>query len=350
MIRRLVELINRNGRQGPKDLRSEEVYSWVKDKLKLSYEEYVEIIREHTIKESDREHNRDAYFVEDEDGRITLFKSNEEEIRKYACYIVRENPGITSGQARIKFKIMYQGYTIIDLMDQKNLSSEQNIIDQTFRNILVSNYFKKKNNILFNRSETSPFQYTVTKEGLELASSIDHVISLQKEKDYIDTKEDESAQVRQLLEESIGIYSEDELKEITLKNKVFDLFEKYPDVEKYKGRFPTDIKIKNTRFYQICCKCEVNPEHITFETQTLPNFVEGHHMVPMAVQRNFRSINIDCIENMVALCPNCHSQITYGTREEKLKVFNDILNKREEDLKLIGFTREIMKTIFETYY
>jgi len=346
MIRRLIELINKNGRQGPKDLRSVEVYSWIKNKVKITYEEYIELIKEHTIKDIERECNRDAYFVEDKDGKITFFKSNEEEIRKYACYIVRENPHITSAKAREKFKIMYQGYTIIDLMNQKNLSSKQDVIDQTFRNILVSNYFKKKNNILFNRSEKRPFTYTITQKGRELSSYIDNVINIHKENDYID----ESVQIRQLLEENIGIYTEEELKEIKEKNKNFNLLDKYPDLEKYKGRFPTDVKIKNTRFYQTCCKCEVDSSHITFKTETLPNFVEGHHGVPMAVQKNFPLVNIDCIENMVALCPNCHSKITYGTREEKLEVFNIILDKREEDLKSIGFTREMMRVIFDTYY
>src|SRR5574344_3067103 len=143
-ITKIINLINKNGRQGPKDLKSNEVFNWVTSGISLTYSEYLKILTENSIKYTEREKIRNAYFIIDKKGKYQLFKSNEEEIRKYLCYIVRENPNITSAKAKIKFKTMYRDYTYVDLMDQKNLSSKQDIIDQTIRNILTSNIHKKK--------------------------------------------------------------------------------------------------------------------------------------------------------------------------------------------------------------
>ena len=52
----------------------------------------------------------------------------------------------------------------------------------------------------------------------------------------------------------------------------------------------------------------------------------------------------------MALCPNCHSKIHFGTREEKKEVFDKIVQSRKEDLEKIGFTVPILKVIFDIYY
>ena len=38
-VTKIIEVINANGRQGPKDLKSREVYNWVKRDLDISYED-----------------------------------------------------------------------------------------------------------------------------------------------------------------------------------------------------------------------------------------------------------------------------------------------------------------------
>lgn len=108
--------------------------------------------------------------------------------------------------------------------------------------------------------------------------------------------------------------------------------------------------IKTTRFHNTNYSCEINDKHITFPTNSYPNYLEGHHLIPISAQRNFVSINLDCIENMVSLCPICHSQIHYGTKEAKLFIFNFIANARKKDLESIGFREEILKVVFEIYY
>ena len=348
-VKKIVEIINKEGRQGPKDLKSEEVYSWVSRRLKISYDEYKKILEENAISDNDRLLNRNAFFVVDKNGKYQFFKSREDEIRKYLCYIVRENPGITSSEARIKFKYMYKDYTLIDLMDQKNLSSAQDIIDQTIRNIMVSNYPRVNNQKLFYRSKTTPYTYTIKEDGLKLSYEVDEALDRHKLMDSIEDEEVDSIDSISI-SKGIGYYSEEELNAMHEQNRNFNFYDAYDPSKSKHGRIPTDPKIKTTRFRQTNYKCEVNAEHITFPTGTCPNYLEGHHLVPVSTQKNFSSIKLDCIENMVSLCPICHSQIHYGTREAKLEVFNSICKNRKKDLESIGFTEEILKVIFDTYY
>lgn len=348
-VKKIVEAINRGGRQGPKDLKSAEVYEWVKQAVDISYDDYLKLLYDNAIEEKDRLKNRNAFFIVEENGKVQLFKTKEEEIRKYLCYIVRENPNITSGDARIKFKLIYQGYTLVDLMDQKNLSSDQDIIDQTIRNIMTSNYNKRKNNILFNRSVTKPFKYTLKEEGIKQAADAETLLNYHRMLETINDGENDYENQLEI-EKGIGYYTDEELAKKFEDNRHFNFYDAYDVSVHKKGRIPTDSKIKTTRFHQTSYKCEIDEKHITFPTNSYPNYLEGHHFVPIATQRNFSSINLDCIENMVSLCPVCHSQIHYGTMDAKLEIFNKIVEKRKEDLEKIGFTEQILKVIFETYY
>lgn len=345
-VRKIIEIINREGRQGPKDLKSKEVYDWVRNKIKISYVDYKKILDKNAISYKDRQKNRNAYFVIDNKGQYQLLKSKEDEIRKYLCYVVRENPGITTKEAREKLKIIYQDYTLVDLMDQKNLLSPQDIIDQTIRNVMVSNYDRKKNFILFEKSDTKPFTFKLKEAGYKLASEVDKVLAYHNNIDYItETDDDFNGNVE--IEKGLKPYTEEELKKKHEENKHFNYLDHYA---KSNNKITTDSRLKITRFNQTKYHCEVDENHITFPTSTSPNFLEGHHLVRMAAQKNFPSTNLDCIENIVSLCPNCHMQIHHGTKEAKLKIFNKILEKRGEDLKSIGFSREILQIIFDIYY
>ena len=64
-ITNIIKLINSNGRQGPKDLLSEEVYGWVRKGFNITYDNYKRMIISNAIDESQRSHNRNAYFVLD---------------------------------------------------------------------------------------------------------------------------------------------------------------------------------------------------------------------------------------------------------------------------------------------
>ncbi|MFA6201416.1 MAG: HNH endonuclease, partial [Bacteroidales bacterium] len=62
--------------------------------------------------------------------------------------------------------------------------------------------------------------------------------------------------------------------------------------------------------------CVVNPNHKTFFTKQGVQYMEGHHLIPCTVtngeyfMEKFNK-NIDCFENIVCVCPNCHREIHY---------------------------------------
>lgn len=52
--------------------------------------------------------------------------------------------------------------------------------------------------------------------------------------------------------------------------------------------------------------CELDNDHVTFQNKKNDkNYVEGHHLIPMKLQKDFE-YSIDVPENIVCLCPNCH--------------------------------------------
>lgn len=97
------------------------------------------------------------------------------------------------------------------------------------------------------------------------------------------------------------------------------------------------IAIKNAYY---CC--ERNTNHETFISKTtLKTFMEAHHLVPVCFQQEIWDkycINIDCVENIVSLCPTCHKAIHYGTKEVQEKMIEDLYTKSQPRYKSIGFS------------
>ena len=69
-------------------------------------------------------------------------------------------------------------------------------------------------------------------------------------------------------------------------------------------------------------KCVFDETHKTFLTNKGLPYMEGHHLIPCTYSNaeyywsNFKR-NIDCVENIVCLCPICHRRIHFGSKEEK---------------------------------
>lgn len=77
--------------------------------------------------------------------------------------------------------------------------------------------------------------------------------------------------------------------------------------------------------------CEVDPLHKTFiSAKTKKNFMEAHHLVPVKYQQDVwkvHGINVDCVENIVSLCPTCHRAFHNGTKEVKREYIKRIFDK-----------------------
>lgn len=87
--------------------------------------------------------------------------------------------------------------------------------------------------------------------------------------------------------------------------------------------------------------CERDYSHETFiSKKTNKNYMEAHHLVPVCFQEemwNKYHINIDCVENLVSLCPTCHKAIHYGTKEVQAKIIEDLYDKCFPKYQSIGF-------------
>lgn len=75
--------------------------------------------------------------------------------------------------------------------------------------------------------------------------------------------------------------------------------------------------------------CEFNREHETFTNITNGNpHVEAQHLIPMAAQDYYEN-SIDFADNIVCLCPTCHSRIHYAVRAEKKGMIVELFNQRK---------------------
>ena len=88
-------------------------------------------------------------------------------------------------------------------------------------------------------------------------------------------------------------------------------------------------------------KCEFDGSHYTFLTDKGVPYMEGHHLIPCTASNTERfwsknRRNIDCLENVICLCPTCHRRIHFGSRVEKDTIIRNLYNKRKSSLQIVG--------------
>lgn len=87
-------------------------------------------------------------------------------------------------------------------------------------------------------------------------------------------------------------------------------------------------------------KCMNNEMHSTFFAKSSnKQFMEAHHLIPISFQAEIWSrfkVNIDCKENIVSLCPNCHRAIHYSIDIYKQQMLENLYKIKKGDLKKIG--------------
>jgi hypothetical protein len=102
--------------------------------------------------------------------------------------------------------------------------------------------------------------------------------------------------------------------------------------DKTNHRYSTDPKLGKTAIEKANYVCElshlVGDNHETFESNSGHLYLEAHHLIPMKAQKDFPSQNLDRLENIVAICPNCHRAIHYGTLDEKIKFLKPLYENR----------------------
>ena len=79
--------------------------------------------------------------------------------------------------------------------------------------------------------------------------------------------------------------------------------------------------------------------------------MEAHHLIPVCFQKDIwdkYKVNIDCVENLVSLCPTCHKAIHYGTKEVQRKMITDLYARCVPKYKAIGLDITL-EEIFRLY-
>lgn len=117
-------------------------------------------------------------------------------------------------------------------------------------------------------------------------------------------------------------------------------------------KYKRDVEVGKLSVLNSNFKCEFNNEHKTFISRTTKqNYVEAHHLIPMQFQIEFwekYSKNIDCVQNIVSLCPICHRALHHGIFEVKKIILEKLFDKKKEELKEIGI--QITKEDLFKYY
>lgn len=90
-------------------------------------------------------------------------------------------------------------------------------------------------------------------------------------------------------------------------------------------------------------KCEFDDTHNTFRTPKGLPYMEGHHLIPCTPFNSRRffevyGVNIDCVENIISLCPTCHRRIHLGSQDERRDIIKKLYDLRKSDLERIGIT------------
>ncbi len=146
--------------------------------------------------------------------------------------------------------------------------------------------------------------------------------------------------------ESISEY----LKSMDYKEMFFETEKEFCSIKNKLGRTqPRDTALISSVLERENYTCFFNNNHKTFPSVTRPNYVEGHHIIPISLNDSFQE-NLDCEENIISLCPNCHKAIHLATNEYKENLLIYILENNKkfnkfnlslEDMKEIYFNKKV---------
>ena len=108
------------------------------------------------------------------------------------------------------------------------------------------------------------------------------------------------------------------------------------DVEaKYRNKrnlyLPNELKeeIKKISDY----KCWINNLHKLDTKSNNKPILHIHHIIPYEMKESFKSLTINSMDNLIAICPSCHNIIHWGKIESVKKICNIIFQRKSIFLK-----------------
>lgn len=99
-----------------------------------------------------------------------------------------------------------------------------------------------------------------------------------------------------------------------------------------KINYVTNRRIRETVFKKNNYNCFFDKTHKTFLRFDGTQFMEGHHIIPMKAQKDFKNVNIDREENILCICPNCHRKIHQSIDTEKKEILKKVYEYKKKEL------------------
>jgi len=91
-------------------------------------------------------------------------------------------------------------------------------------------------------------------------------------------------------------------------------------------------------------KCFIDNSHESFEDRTGHNYVDTMHLVPLANDKEYEA-DLDVIENIVCLCPNCMARLYEGKDIDREKMLVDIYYRKKDELEKAGIKASLAQIL-----
>lgn len=79
-------------------------------------------------------------------------------------------------------------------------------------------------------------------------------------------------------------------------------------------------------------KCQINKTHHSFLSSSGKPYMEKHHLISMKYYEEYEN-DLDDINNIVSLCPNCHRQIHLGEKTDITKMLKILWKQQDKKLR-----------------
>lgn len=216
------------------------------------------------------------------------------------------------------------------------------VFDEYFYNKLILNFDLDELSEVLNREvDYSYFLYNLQDFDINLIDNPDvsEIVHINGNKEVIPIEKSEVEEDKDYLDKVESI-KESNINPEVWKTAFMEapVFWKWAAISKKYKRNPLLWKIAIQNAYYAC---EADPNHITFESAiTHENFMEAHHLVPVKAQQEIWEkywINVDCVENIVSLCPTCHRAFHNWTEKVKKEMIINLYNHLLPRYKHIWF-------------
>ncbi len=261
------------------------------------------------------------------------------------------SPLVNEFKSRSRVLTCIKKNTNLFIIDSDHISINPVYDDYFYNNFILKYDFEELHEQLLRDVDYSYFLYTPQNfninlidvpavEDIERASQVVIPVS-----SYIDN-EDETKYIEEV----------DSIKETNINENVGDGAYKIEPVAISKfdvgRRFRTNPLLGKIAIKKAYYSCEKDYRHETFiSKKTKQKYMEAHHLIPVCCQKEVWDkyhINIDCVENLVSLCPTCHKAIHYGTKEVQRNIISELFVRCAPKFNSIGL-HITLEEIFEYY-